>query len=252
MPVLLSSEQLNRYSFPIPPFLVEPIIVQAGTVLLHGKPGVGKTQFVMTLARAIDEGHQFLGRWKTARGRVVIFQVDMASQIQQLRLRSALADAYRNTYWVIEPGGGVPSIDICTMAFRHAELVRSVRELNPVLVVWDTLRKIHTMSENASETVVTVLNSARRLFPTATHLFVHHDRKESRNPDSSPHPEEDFMGNQQWKGSVDTQIQLRDLGPGNPKRIACLLHRARTAGPQECRPMVLEMDPRTLLLRKLP
>lgn len=248
MPQLWSSAQLAEHEFPDPAFLVEPMIPQGGLVILHGKPGVGKTQFVLTLAHAINNGLPFLSRWPTRQGPVVVIQADMTGQIQQDRVVRIINNVnIADTYWVVEEDGRTPSINVESMPILQRNLVQTIQELNPVLVVWDTLRKIHRLPENASESPIIVYDAARAVAPKATHLFVHHNRKASRDPNAPDMEDEAFMGNQQWKGACDATMSLEELGTV-PKRLLLTFHKARTASDIERRPIILELDMKTIIL----
>lgn len=249
MAVIWSSNEFAHHEYPEPAYLVDPMIPQGGIVVCHGKPGVGKSQLMLTLAHSVNNGTDFLGRWPTEQGRVVIIQVDMTGQIQQDRIRR-IVDVVdlSDTFWVVEEDGSIPLINIETMAITQRDVMHMIQDIDPLLIVWDTLRKIHRLPENASESAVTVYQSARKVCPKATHYFVHHNRKESRDPDSDGLEDESFMGNQQWKGSADTTFTLSELGTP-PKRLVLNWHKARTAPDTEKVPVILEMDMHTILLQ---
>lgn len=245
---LWTSADLVAHTFPTPAYLVDPVIPQGGIALLHGKPGAGKTQFIITLAQAINSGTPFLNRWSTRQGAVVVIQADMTGQIQQNRIAHAITSVnLSQTYWAAEADGSIPNINIQTLTITDPHLVERIREIDPVLIVWDTLRKIHHLAENDSESAVLVYNAARLIHPTATHLFVHHDKKASRNPDALNTEDEDFMGNQQWKGAADATISLREIDLP-PKRLAVTFHKARTAKDTDRTPIIIELDMETILM----
>lgn len=248
MALLWSSKELASHEFPEPAYLIDPMIPQGGIAILYGKPGVGKTQLILSLAHAINNGLPFLGRWPARKGPVVVVQADMTGQIQQDRITRIINHVdISSTYWAVEPDGSIPNINIQTMTITQRPLVEAIREIQPILVVWDTLRKVHHLPENASESPIKVYSSARSIIPTATHLFVHHTRKASRDPDAIDTADEDFMGNQQWKGAADATLALRDLG-GVPRRLLLTFHKARTAPDTEKHPFPLELDMQTITL----
>tara|TARA_A100001037_G_scaffold91951_1_gene83360 strand:+ start:31087 stop:31914 length:828 start_codon:yes stop_codon:yes gene_type:complete len=245
---LMSTGEFVSHNFPTPSFLVDPILPQGGTAILHGKPNVGKTQFVMTLSYSITNGLPLFGRWPVRSGPVVIIQADMTGQIQQARVHKVVSGLQLNeVYWLVEEDGSQPIVNIINMPMTHAQLVEEIQNLEPVLIVWDTLRKIHTLSENSSESAVAVYNAARKVCRTATHLFIHHNRKESRDPDLIGDPAEDMMGNQQWMGACDTTLSLAEIG-SVPKRLALQIHKARTADELQKKPFSLTLDMDTMLL----
>ena len=245
----MQTDEFVRHNFPTPTFLVEPILPQGGIAILHGKPNVGKTQFVITLAHAINNGLPLFGKWPTRRGAVIIIQADMTGQIQQARVHRVASSGLQldNTHWVVEEDGSTPLVNILTLPLTHGDLIEQIITIDPVLIVWDTLRKVHTLSENTSESAIAVYAAARKVCRTATHLFLHHDRKEDRNPDSRSNPDEDFMGNQQWMGACDTTLSLKEIGTA-PKRIAVQIHKARTADDIQKLPFSVELDMETMLL----
>lgn len=249
MALLWSSERLAAHEFPTPPYLVEPMIPQGGLAILHGKPGVGKTLLIAALAQAVNSGAPFLNRWPTRQGPVVVVQADMTGQIQRDRLLRIINDVnVKDTYWVVEEDGSTPYLDIQNMTFTQKELVSAIRSVNPVLVVWDTLRKIHRLDENSSDAPIAVFRAAREILGSASHLFIHHDRKESRDPDAAADTDEAFMGSQQWKGAVDATFSLREVkGACAPKRLVLTFHKARTAPVEELRPILLELDSKAIL-----
>jgi len=119
MPLLWSSDKLISHEFPNPAYLLDPVVPQGGTVLFYGKPGVGKTQLILTLSQAINSGTDFLNRWPARQGPVVVIQADMTGQIQQDRVARVIQDVnLSETYWVVEEDGSAPYINIMTRAFR--------------------------------------------------------------------------------------------------------------------------------------
>ena len=83
----------------------------------------------------------------------------MTGQIQQARVKRVNSAGLQieETYWLVEEDGSQPLINILQMPLTHKDLVVQIQELQPVLIVWDTLRKIHTLSESASESAIAPL-----------------------------------------------------------------------------------------------
>jgi hypothetical protein len=241
---LWSAEELALHEFEDPTYLIEPLVPLGGVFLLHGKRGVGKTQFAMSIANSIINGAPLFGRWPVLKGPVVYIQTDMTPQIQQLRVQKVVEVLNLDGLFFAFP----QSLDIVGMHLKDSELVQSVRDVEPVLVVWDTLRRSHHLNEDDSASVQLVYSSARRLFPGVTHLFIHHDKKSPADPTFKVEPEEQFRGSGDWIDSADCSAQLRTQGTRSPRRIGLLFHKARTTPDFEKRPVLLEMDLQTMLL----
>lgn len=242
---LWSVDQLVEHEFEQETFLVDPVMPLGGLVLVHGKRGVGKTQFMLNLSNAIVNGYKWLGRWDTTRGKVLFIQTDMTPQLQQLRVQKVADMLVMDGLWFMFPQG----MDIVQMERRWPRQVEQIRALDPVLIIWDTLRKIHSCDEDKSWAPGMVYSSAKRCFPRATHVFVHHDKKSPSDPQFEVEPEEQFRGSGDWIDSADTSIQLRTAATRkSPKRIVMLLHKARTMPDIEKKAVVLEMDLESMLL----
>jgi len=246
---LLSTEALLAHSFPTPAYLIEPIVPQAGIVVMHGKPNVGKTQAIITITATINAGAPLFNKFPVNQGPVVIIQADMTGNIQQARALQATSEvSLAETYWLVEEDGSVPMVNIQSLPL-NTDLIERIAEIDPVLIVWDTARKVHRLDENKSETPIKVFDAARSVCPLATHWFNHHNRKESRDPDATSDPAEDAMGNIQWSGAADTTMNLINVsGRRSPKRLAFQTLKSRTAPDFLKRPIILEMSLKTILL----
>lgn len=247
MTQLWSADELALHEFEDPTFLIEPLVPLGGVFMLHGKRGVGKTQFAMSIANSVINGAPLLGRWPTLKGPVVMIQADMTPQIQQLRVQKVSELLNLDGLYFAFP----TAMDIVSLNLKDSELVMSIRDVEPVLIIWDTLRRSHRLSEDDSSTVQLVYSSARRLFPGVTNLFVHHDKKSPNDPSFKVEPEEMFRGSGDWIDSADCSAQLRSVSMRSSRRVGLLFHKARTAPDEEKKPVILEMDLETMLLLPL-
>lgn len=250
MTTLMSTNDLANHEFPIPPYLVDPIIPQGGTCLIHGKPNVGKSHFMLTLAACFCTGTPLFDRWGVRQGPVVIFQADMPGQIQKARVMHATTKVdLTDVHYVIEEDGSIPFIDVTKLPIQRPSLMHEIRAIDPVAVFYDTVRKVHRLDENISETPVAVYQKMHEICPTATNFGLGHDRKESRDPNANDPPGESIMGNIQWWGAADTTIQLSPTGAAkSPKRIIAEITKCRTAPEKFKAPFALSLNPDTLLL----
>ena len=86
------------------------------------------------------------------------------------------------------------------------------RRVNPNLVIINTLRKVHQGSDIESSSATAVYGRFQRLFPEAALVFVHHDRKDSTNPQVRANEDESFAGTQAWIN--DAQVALHVVRHG--------------------------------------
>ena len=238
---IFSAGELAQHEFPDDPFIVDPLMPQGGIVLLHGKRGIGKSQFALTLSHAIVNGLPLFNYFPTTASTVVFVQTDMTAKIQQLRLLKVYDRiGLENLYYTFP----VP----CNVAEFRANhpIVQAISSVEPKLIIWDTLRKIHRMKESSSETVQVVYENLRQYFPGVTHMMVHHDKKTFQDNEGLDQ-EELFRGSGAWVDDADTSIQITQTGT-RKTRMKLWIHKCRTMSEGERPNLIVEMDSQTMLL----
>lgn len=204
---------LRAHTFHTPRFTIEPFLPHGGICVLHGPPGVGKSQLALTMARAIARGEAFLApEHPTTRGNVLYIQVNTPIQEQQARLRVTDIDADDPIAFLSLEHGMLDSEHL--VPARDPGLVEAKR-FAPDVVIVDTLRDVHTMEEIDSATVTKVYGAWRDLFPEATLVFVHHDRKlpppqKGANGIPERYWLESARGSSTWLGNADSGLHLTD------------------------------------------
>lgn len=228
-PELIDREKFLNERIDMPPFIVEPFFPSGGLCLLHGKRGLGKTFLAMSLMRSIVMGEDFLGRFPCRQGKVVYVQLDMTDYIFQERLMKA-PHYYDVGEWSVLTG--VASIQRGRV---NDSWVQDVVAQQPDLIIIDTLRKAHTMSENDSDSAGRFYSKLRELFGYTAVLLVHHERKDSADNFNSS-PAEMFRGSGAWLDDVDAGIRLHERS----KRPWMTFSKTRTC--PDLDPIPLEFD----------
>lgn len=230
---------LRSFVFETPPFCVAPFLPQGGIALLHGPPGVGKSQLALTLGLAVSTGTPFLSsEYMTTAGKVLYIQLDVIASIQQERLRAL------NGHFEDAP------IAFFTMTDRfnilqapQSDALDAAKNFAPALVIIDALRDTHGLDEDESATVPIVFGAWRVLFPTATLLFLHHDRKVQLIPGASDRMfTESARGSGAWLAKVDCGLHLTDVHGD----LTIFFSKVRTCAPQA--PLAVKLHEETLLV----
>lgn len=219
-------------------YLIDPIVPRGGVVLFHGKRGIGKTQFIMTLISCLAEGGRLFGRYRTKSNIVAFYvQADMTESLQQDRVKRA-----RKLYDLSKTYYSFPILLNLPELTHEDPWVRSITTLHPDLIIWDTLREVHRLDSNEDSSPSLVYGAARGLFPSATHIFVHHDKKTIADQNMLD-DDEFFRGSGAWLDKADTGLHLAAIAPGH---LLLTFTKTRTCAPQN--PLSLTMHPETLLL----
>jgi len=201
---VLSNPQLVAQPIPHTPFLVRPIIPIGGTVLLFGKRTAGKTALALTLAHNIIRGDKFGGHYQCSQGKVAYLQVDTPLLTQQdrvIRLQQTLGLNPPELLWLLNDS----SIDIFTEIAEDAPWLQQLHDFQPDILIVDTLRKVHRMDENLSDTPVAVYAAFRSIVPVGcVLLYVHHEKKTHMDA----RQDEMFRGSGAWIDEADTALNL--------------------------------------------
>lgn len=160
-------------------WVIEGILPAGGLMILSGDCGLGKSFFALDLAIRVAGGksEQWLRHFNVAQGPVVYIDLENGMALIQRRF-------YRL--------GALPD-DQLHICYRHAiDLAKEadadfLREqlaaIQPVLIIFDSLRRFHSSNENAADCMSGVMETISTLHPAAK-LLLHHCRKQNGSPNS--------------------------------------------------------------------
>ena len=164
------------------PWIIQGLVPVAGLVNVYGKPKTGKSFLTLDWAKAVAGGQQSWHGYAVQKsGPVAYLQVDTPreewarrlTQVKQLCARDGvplwIADMWLVPQFpvnVLEPGDP-------TIAWLTAQL----RQLQPVMIVIDTLREVHSGDEDNSTVMRNVISSLVGACRPAAIVLVTHARK---------------------------------------------------------------------------
>jgi len=195
---LLTPSQLD--SVPPPTWLIERALVADSLAVLYGKPGVGKSFVALDWALSVATGHPWLNH-PVAQGDVLYVAAEGAGGM------SARKRAWEKDRGVSARDGihFLPeSVNLLRPEWADA-LVEVVDELQPILIVLDTLaRSIAGGDENGPRDMGTFIENVERLrsCTRATVLAVHHTPKDGGS----------LRGHSSLHGALQTAIECRTTG----------------------------------------
>ncbi len=195
---LLTPDQLDRLPPPEP--LVEGILIRNTLAAIYGKPGSGKSFAGLDIALCVATGTWWFGR-SVHRGGVVYIAAEGSAGLPQRKR------AWEQARHVLVTDGihWLPmAVNLLDAEWSQA-LVQLVAELQPVLVIIDTVaRSMVGGDENAPKDMGRLVDNADRirLASRATVFLVHHSPKEG----------ESLRGHSSLEGAVDTALEVKGDG----------------------------------------
>jgi AAA domain-containing protein len=237
---LWDSQAFAEHVFLAPPYTIAPFLPAGGVAVLHGPPAVGKTQLALTIAAAVSRGEPFLRDFPTATGRVVYIELDIVETLLHERVCRAKI-AHPNLRYLTLESGILNSLEL--HPFNDPGLNETVR-FQPDLIIIDTLRDAHLLDENESTAFITILAHWRRVFPKATLLFIHHDRKIIVVNGAVPEQywNESARGSSAMRGKIDVGLHLTTI----KQRLLLGFSKTRTC--EDLPPIPVRLNPDTLLV----
>ena len=192
------------------PWVVKGLIPSEGAVNIYGKPKAGKSYAALGLALAVanESVTEWLGFPVEQHGKVAYFQIDTPRNSWQERLRRVVEKDpsidLKNLY--IADKRLIPTPFNITNPAHREWLAEAIRAINPVLVVIDVIREVHSFDENDAtpmQRVCSQLLGATEGFAT---ILISHSRKDQ------PLQGEDLMsdnrGSNYMAGRMDVVMKL--------------------------------------------
>lgn len=157
--------------FPDPRFLIDNVLIEGTITLLGSYAGKGKTLLALSLMRSVVDGFPWLGRYDVNRSGPVLL------------INEESPDSVLKTYTAKIPND-VPFYCLHFEEVRidrdqdRAALEEVVRVLEPVLLVIDSLIRVHGHEEDSSVEMAQVIRYLRKFSNRGTNvLLLHHHRK---------------------------------------------------------------------------
>jgi len=230
-----------------PKFVIDKWIPFGGEpCIFFGDPGHGKSFLCNTVIKAIADGEPLLHQFKTMQGPVVYCSFDMPLQMVQERMQ--------NLYTVVEhpENIGIVACDSrinIMKATPEDDWVLEVLKYEPLVVILDTLRKIHYMDENEQLTVTKVYGKLGELFGSRiTPIVIAHQRKFSPM-DTAKRTDQRISGHYSWVSDSDFGVQVDKDERHSPTKVMLTFARIRHTG--EMDPIATQFDQDTSMLKVL-
>lgn len=213
-------------SVPKVPYVVQPLLIKGESLLIHGPQQCGKSTLSWNLARCIGTGQRFYGL-EVEQGSVLYIETDvkMATALPRLKRIGAM------------PGVTFHFAPTINLLNPHPALVETFqyyqREVQPSVVIFNTLRKIYSGDSKDDETPKKLLDAVQHFFPQASSVFNHHDvkKKFSEKGQEVGAQEEGFAGSKAWLNDIGGSIHILPEAEvdGEPKRSR-VFHNKNQAG----------------------
>ncbi|MCP4900171.1 MAG: AAA family ATPase [bacterium] len=242
--LVYSASEFQQLTLPDIGYWMQDMIPKKGIVLLHGKYGAWKTAIGLNIAKGVAEGQPLWGL-DTEPTKILFLECDTPVQAIHSRVKTLDFTGLTVDFAPIYPGFDVvnPQRDEWNQTKYDTLHARHEAEKYGLVIV-DSLRTIHSMSEKEGETAKEVYMACARLFPESTVLLIHHDRKTYRedghgskfkSQEQHEMDAESFMGSQRWIDLATTALKIAKHG-----RKGIVVHQSKSQWGKQAEPIFLK------------
>lgn len=210
-------------------------------MLLYGRSGIGKTAVAWEMAHAIQAGKPVWG-FPTVQTNVLFLELDTPFELVQNRWENA-EPAYDPNFSIVFQDQSMDYRQLLSPVpdELHAEFATTLRRLHAEqqygVVFVDAMREIIIGDLSASGIAKRVYDSFHLLFPGATVVYIHHERKSGNSQFGPSDPIFAASGSMEFINTAQVGIQFHKRG-----RETFLEHR-KTQASAEFEPLPISLRP---------
>lgn len=225
-------------------FWIYPYIVEDGITLLHGRSGSSKTPLTLNMMRALVTGDILWGLKVRRATPLLYLELDSPKKVIHDRVKSIgtlLSEEEQSKCHFIFANSSVNVLaatgGFCTPdALMQVNYLRAQHREHKYKVVFiDCLRNICQLDLNKDDSAPRVYDALRKIFPGASIVVIHHDKKENTDPQALRVDRETFSGSQYWvsRATVGVKVSV----PEDESEVR-LIH-TKTQASAKIKPLVL-------------
>jgi hypothetical protein len=189
---------IEIFQYPEPSFIIDPILVEGTVSILGAYTGQGKSLLALSIIKSILTGDPLWGKFPVLKTGPALL-IDEETPHAFLRER-------------IEKMGFEKNLPFYFLHFQDVRLdnkdcfealMGKVEEINPVLVVIDSLIRVHGQKEDDATSMSRVIDRLRKIANLGTTLLVIHHHRKAEGPLSQM-----LRGSSDIPGGIDIQYAL--------------------------------------------
>lgn len=196
-------------------WLVEGLIPAEGLVVIGGDAAEGKSWLSQHIAQCVAAGKPVFGQFRTTQGPVVYVDAESSPLLLKRRLQKLAAG--------LEVRSDIPVTFVFARGVRIDEehspegVMAFLEREKPVLVIFDSLVRIHGANENDAREMAKVMANLRQIQTRerCAVLITHHTRKRSMINVAG----QMLRGSSDIRAAVDGHIFLRPTSEATRKRL---------------------------------
>lgn len=188
----------NVFEYNEPTYLIEPLLIEGTVNILGAYTGVGESITTLSIIKAALTGIPLWGKFMTKRrGSVLLVDEETPESFLRDRITKMGFEKELPFYFLHFQSVKLDKDDI------FQQLMEKIREIQPALVVIDSLIRIHRQREDDATAMALVVERLRKIANTGTTVLVIHHHRKAEGP-----PSQKLRGSSDIPGGVDVEYSL--------------------------------------------
>lgn len=218
---VIKGNNLLKMELPEPEFLVEKLIPRAGISILSGNPSSGKSWILLELAKCVGSNRMLFEKYKTKEIRTIY--IDEESPKTEIKRRFEMLNPAPITLLDFMPMNGF-KID---NGEQRKTLLDFCDWRGYKLVIFDSLRDIHSLNENDSTEAQKLIDYFREFTRKGITIIIsHHQRKEGFSVWQKESPTQALRGSSAILGGIDCLLMV-EKAEETPEKMAFTITQAK-------------------------
>lgn len=190
------------FEYPEPTFLIDPILIEGTVSVLGAYTGTGKSIVALTFIKSILTGEPLWNKYQVAKTGPVLL-IDEETPQGFLRERAnKMGFNLGLPFYVLH----FQDVRLDQDIYFNA-LMKKIEEVKPVLIVIDSLIRVHRLKEDDAIAMSLIVGRLRKIANSGTTVLTIHHHKKGEGPLSQK-----LRGSSDIPGGVDLELAILPMG----------------------------------------
>jgi len=186
------------FQYPEPSFLIDPILIDGTVSIIGAYTGIGKSLIALSIIKSVLTGDPLWGKYNVLKTGPV-FLIDEETPISFLKERVQKMHFEKDLPLYLLH---LQDVRIDRDANFNA-LMATIEKVRPVLVVFDSLIRVHRQKEDEATSMSSVIDRLRKIANSGTTVLVIHHHRKAEGPLNQK-----LRGSSDIPGGVDIDYAL--------------------------------------------
>jgi archaellum biogenesis ATPase FlaH len=188
------------FEYPEPAFIVDQILIEKTLNIVGGYTGIGKSIIALSIIKSVLTGEDLWGKYPVLKtGPVLLVDEETPNSFLSERVKKMGFSKDLPFYFL-----HFQNVRLDRDDYFNA-LLEKIQEVNPVLVVIDSLIRVHRQKDDEATSMALIVDRLRKIANSGTTVLVIHHHRKAEGPLSQK-----LRGSSDIAGGVDVEYAITE------------------------------------------